>query len=194
MQPPHHEIPDMIDFAAGAGATLKLLDVIRLPDNEAFWKRRFVALDKVSEWLGSVAVHAEVETHPGGIGHPMQLYHLENGARVLVKDATRGAWYGDICHSCQFFPCHDAITALWITPDGKLKRCLTQDDHYVDLVELFQARVPTDLIQETICQVLSTYSQAVFMECPWTHLIPQRSEALEYIPMADTPLTIAQGA
>jgi len=169
------EVEAMIEFTAKVGATLKLLDVIRLIDNEEFWQRHFLPLSTVCKKLESVAIHVEVETHPGGIGHPMRLYHLANGARVLVKDATAGAWYGDICWNCPLFPCHDAITALWVTPDGKLKQCLTRDDHYVDLLRLLEEKAPSDEVNMLIQRVLRTYTEARFLPCPWASLIPTSS-------------------
>lgn len=167
------EIPAMIEYTARMGARLKLLDLIRLPGNEEFWQEHFMPLNTLCEQLEEIALRVEMKTHPGGIGHPMRLFHLRNGAHVLIKDATVGAWYGDICLSCSVFPCIDAITSLWITPDGKLKRCLTCDDRYVDLMGLIEEKASREKLEAAIKEVLRTYMDAQFLPCPWTHLIPQ---------------------
>jgi len=166
------EIPKMIEFTSPLGVTLKLLDVIRLPGNEAFWRRHFLPLGEICAELQHISVSMELETHPGGIGHPMRLYYLESGALVLVKDATAGAWYSDICSACKLFPCHDAITALWVTPDGKIKQCLTRDDDYVNLLGLIEEKAPAERLEEAIQRILDTYRNARFIKCPWTHLLP----------------------
>ena len=178
------EVPAMVRFAAEQHATLKLLDLIHVPDNEAFWRNHFVPLDSIACRLQQLAETVSIETHPGGIGHPMRLVLLRDGTRVLIKDATAGAWYGDICRDCPLYPCQDAITALWVTPDGKLKRCLTRDDHYIDVLSLLQHGAQSAAVDATVSPVFTSYATAQFQPCPWTDRLLSLPGKEDSLPLA----------
>jgi cyclic pyranopterin phosphate synthase len=55
---------------------------------------------------------------------------------VVFKDSRAGAWYGDICKDCVFFPCHDALMALRLTSDGRLQFCLLREDIAINLAPI----------------------------------------------------------
>ncbi len=142
------ELYDLVVFAETVGAdTLKLLDLIlelELDDDSFAYRLQSVVagksfvdlyypLDAFAQHMEGVAVDASVSRQPGGLGHPMSSFRMSSGLRVQIKDARRGAWYGDICNGCSLYPCHDAIMALRLTPDGKLQRCLSRADNLLDL-------------------------------------------------------------
>ena len=164
-----HEIPDLVEFAGEIGATLKLLDLIvdipAFPPTEpGFGRRHYFDLDPIRPMLAAGAVEMEVVYQPGGLGHPMPRFVMQNGATVLVKSSRTGAWYGDTCQTCPLFPCHDAIMAVRLTADGKLQRCLLRQDNLVDLLGLTRSDASTDQIDATIGQVLHTYRYAAFYD------------------------------
>ena len=139
------EIGDIIDFAAVEGvATLKLLDVIddldqgdetfaaRLRGIASDLARLYTDFDRIVPALEESA-HSVALLSQGDLGHPMLVYALESGLNVVVKDSTAGAWYGDVCNGCDYFPCHDALMALRLTADLRLQFCLLRSDNTIDL-------------------------------------------------------------
>lgn len=166
----HAEIPALIDFAGEFGAELKLLDLIDdIPGfppavvPPGFARDHYFDLDVVLESLRDRAVHSEIDTQPGGLGHPMPRFELASGATVLVKTSNEGAWYGEICAGCRFFPCHDALMAVRLTADGKLQYCLVRDDNLVDLRGMLD-RGRADDAEEAVRTALDVYARARFYD------------------------------
>ncbi|MGH3932979.1 MAG: hypothetical protein ACRDTF_23740 [Pseudonocardiaceae bacterium] len=99
--------------------TLKLLDVIKDLDAgaESFARRLaikrgraigdlYTLLDAIAAQFQQTAVSTETRTQ-GGLGHPMTVLTMPSGFEVVTKDSRAGAWYGDVCAECPFFPCRD---------------------------------------------------------------------------------------
>ena len=158
---------------AGRGVQeLKLLDVIQDLDvgAESFARRLskvrgttlkdlYVPLDGIVQLLRPQAISEKV-IRQGGLGHPMLSMRLMSGLTVTVKSHTAGAWYGSICHTCAYYPCHDALMALRLTADMRLQFCLLRDDAAVDLRPL--VALGDDALQTTISTALAVYEDAVF--------------------------------
>lgn len=141
------EIEALAAWCEAAGVTtLKLLDVIRDLDSgaESFARRLaikrggaaidslYVPLHEVAGRFREIAVSVETRSQ-GGLGHPMTVLTLPSGFEVVLKDSRAGAWYGDICRNCRFYPCHDALMALRLTADRRLQFCLLRDEITVPL-------------------------------------------------------------
>lgn len=92
----------------------------------------YVSLTPICELIKKKAVY-EAEVFQGGLGHPMNQYTLPSGLIITVKNSENGAWYGDSCNACRYFPCHDALMALRLTPDNKLQHCLLNEDNSFSL-------------------------------------------------------------
>jgi hypothetical protein len=102
-------------------------------------------------------------TQAGGLGTPMPEFIMPNGVKVIVRDSTIGSHYGDICKTCNLYPCQDGIMALRLTVNGKLQRCLYRDDNLIDLR-------PYDKkthLNPTIQKVLNTYIFSEFYPKAW---------------------------
>jgi GTP 3',8-cyclase len=133
------EIPALAEFAGHFNASLKLLDLIDdLPGFPSvtpagFARDRAFDLDSYIPLFAAQATDSDIDFQPGGLGHPMPRFKLPSGATVLIKSSNEGAWYGDVCEGCSFFPCHDALMAVRLTADGKLQYCLLREDNLVDL-------------------------------------------------------------
>lgn len=174
------ELPDLIRFSEEVGVdTLKLLDlIVDMSDpGESFAHRLavvapgrsfedlYLPLDQVAAYLSSIATSSNVSTQPGGLGHPMMSFRLASGLVVQVKDARRGAWYGDVCQECPRYPCHDALMALRLTSEGKLQRCLARSDNLLDLLTPVKGG-DIDTIDASIAVALGTYQNARFYKRP----------------------------
>jgi cyclic pyranopterin phosphate synthase len=166
------EIDDLVAFCEDAGVrTIKLLDVIRDLDDggESFARRLarlraarlrdlYLPLGPVAERIRRRAVAHEVRTQ-GALGHPMTVLRLASGLEVVVKDHQAGAWYGSICRSCRYYPCHDALMAVRLTADLRLQFCLLREDVAVDVRPLL--REPAALAKR-VGEVLDVYRSATF--------------------------------
>lgn len=143
------EINDIITFCEDKKIDeLKLLDMIKdldygresyvkrlkfiLGDPGASLEKLYLPLDGFAKILANKSKNYET-IYQGGLGHPMTLINLNSGLKVIVKDHQRGAWYGSICRKCKFYPCHDALMALRLTPDYRLQYCLLREDITADL-------------------------------------------------------------
>ena len=163
-----HEIPKMIEYAGKYGAVLKLLDLMNMPQEVKFLSQYYMPLNVVEEDLGRMALKSGIATPPGGIGTPMPIFEMPNGAVVMIKDARKGTWYGDTCKDCRYYKCQDALMALRITSDGCLQRCLLRNDNLVDLLSLLEGVVDQKVISATVKTVLQTYKGAVFHKEAWS--------------------------
>ena len=158
--------------------TLKLLDLILGIDSstdsfinrlERFFPNKtindlYYPLDNFIPVLQDYALSSSITYQPGKLGHPMDTFVMSTGLKVLLKDARKGAWYGDICHGCPFYPCHDALMALRLTADGKLQRCLAREDNLVSIIGSLDNSLGKK--DELIKSVLDTYSHAHYEPCP----------------------------
>lgn len=167
-----HEIEPLITECRRLGVhTLKLLDVITdlHSGGESFAGRlairRRTDLPQLYSPLGAVldglrqrADRVSRRTQ-GELGHPMTVLHFDDGFEVVFKDSQEGAWYGDICKDCVFFPCHDALMALRLTSDGRLQFCLLRDDIAIDLAPITQKTRADldDLVHRAIREYNSVY-------------------------------------
>ncbi|MEU7031487.1 radical SAM protein [Streptomyces sp. NPDC046275] len=146
------EIDALIDWCEEAGVdSVKLLDIIKdLAEGQESYERRlqikqklnlpdlYLPLEDLADGVRSRAVDEEV-VQQGGLGHPMTVFTLTSGMKVVIKDSTAGAWYGSVCRGCPLFPCHDALMALRLTADARLQFCLLREDATVDLAPLLDA-------------------------------------------------------
>ncbi|HEY7483627.1 MAG TPA: radical SAM protein [Streptosporangiaceae bacterium] len=164
------EIPALVDFAGEFGAELKLLDLIddvpgfsQTVTPPGFSRDRSFNLDTVLDRFRDEASYADLDTQPGGLGHPMPRFGMPSGATVLVKTANEGAWYGGICEGCRFFPCHDALMAVRLTAAGELQHCLLRDDNLVDVRSMIDAGRADDA-ELAIRSALDVYASARFFD------------------------------
>ncbi|MGQ0776169.1 MAG: radical SAM protein [Pseudonocardiales bacterium] len=153
--------------------TLKLLDVIKDLDAgaESFARRLavkrgraigdlYVPLDVIATRFSQTAVSTETRTQ-GGLGHPMTVLTMPSGFEVVTKDSRTGAWYGDLCAGCPFFPCHDALMALRLTADQRLQFCLLREDVTVPLANAL-ASGSDDELMRLVASAVETYASATF--------------------------------
>jgi cyclic pyranopterin phosphate synthase len=165
-----HEITAMIEFAGRLKCQIKFLDLI--VDIPAFpnvsnrfgkvGKDYYFDLREIIPSLQAQSSSSDVYFQPGGLGHPMNRYVMPSGATVIIKSSRAGAWHGDVCKGCKFFPCHDALMALRLTSDGKLQYCLLREDNLVDLLGLVEGGASQAEINLAMQGVLDTYRNAVF--------------------------------
>lgn len=180
------QVVELAEFCGNLGVhTLKLLDVIKDLDEgaESFARRLALKRGRRLEDLYMPLEHAadpfigheltrETRTQ-GGLGHPMTAITLNSGLEILLKDSVAGAWYGSICKSCVFFPCHDALMAIRLTADMRLQFCLLRGDNTVDLSQIVND--PRSL-EEAVNHALLPYARATF-HAPTTKSLPLAMEA-----------------
>jgi cyclic pyranopterin phosphate synthase len=169
------EIPALIAFCQATGVhSLKLLDVIGdLDGGQEFNSRRlfrqtkarklaelYAPLPAIAEELKSNATGWEIQ-HQGDLGHPMTVLTMPGGLRVIVKDSTKGAWYGNVCSGCKFYPCHDALMALRLTADLRAQVCLLREDLATDLASLIKTRNAA-MLKNVLSGICRTYDSAEF--------------------------------
>jgi len=192
-----NEIPSMIEFCRKIGAGLKLLDLIS--DITEFTRSRLAyasnhyddLVDVITVLQGNGA--SPVTSHSeGGLGHPMATFHTTGGPPVRVKTAHSGAWYGDICRGCPHFPCHDALMALRLTPDGKLQRCLLRSDNLIDLLTPLRSGLGSRVIRDKIVEALATYRSAQFYD--HQQIMRLRADTMPFAGSADHPVAVAEGS
>ncbi|MFD7614382.1 radical SAM protein [Streptomyces sp. NPDC059828] len=145
------EVGRLIEFCEAAGVhSVKLLDIIKdLGESGESFARRleikrrlrlpdlYVPLGELADGIRARAVGEEV-VQQGGLGHPMTVFTMPSGTKVVIKDSNAGAWYGSVCRGCALFPCHDALMALRLTADARLQFCLLREDVTVDLAPLLE--------------------------------------------------------
>jgi cyclic pyranopterin phosphate synthase len=155
--------------------TLKLLDVIKDLDAgaESFARRLaikrgraisdlYVPLDAIAAQFSQNAVSTETRTQ-GGLGHPMTVLTMPSGFEVVTKDSRAGAWYGEVCNGCPFFPCHDALMALRLTADRRLQFCLLREDITVPLADALATDDDAELTA-LVQRAVETYASATFRQ------------------------------
>jgi len=159
------DIPNMVDFVRElGGGTIKLLDLIDdIPDfkESSQIRQHSVSIEEIIDGIRNQALEEKTKTAPGGLGHPMLSLALKGNVEVLIKSANAGAFYGDTCNGCTNFPCHDALMALRLTPDGKLQRCLLRNDNLLDLHGAVTENNVAE-INNIINAAITTYKTAEF--------------------------------
>lgn len=167
------EVPDMIRYCERNGIkTLKLLDVIKdLHSGTEGYRSRLASLHggslqdlytpirPLAEKLRAKAVKTRT-VNQGGLGHPMLSLQMPSGLEIVMKDHSAGAWYGRKCDNCRYFPCHDALMGLRLTPDNRLQYCLLRDDVFVDLRPSLIS--PTNGLVGVVRGALSVFESAIF--------------------------------
>jgi cyclic pyranopterin phosphate synthase len=160
------ELPALVAFAGELGSTLKLLDLIDDLDafDQGFGKQYYIDPTELIDEIRMTAVHEDWDYQPGEIGHPMRRFEMPNGATVVVKSASEGAFYNldDVCGGCPYYPCHDALMALRLTPSGKLQRCLLRDDNLVDLRNMCNRPHDERRLAAEIDAAIRTFSTASY--------------------------------
>lgn len=122
-------------------------------------KDLYMPLSELSQLLRKIAISEKI-VYQGNLGHPMNEFVLKSGLRITVKDANNGAWYGIICKKCPYYPCHDALMALRLTPDSNLQYCLLNSDYRFSLKNLSRNE-----IEQIVANTLSLYRDAKFESC-----------------------------
>jgi cyclic pyranopterin phosphate synthase len=95
----------------------------------------------------------------------MTVLETQKGLRVIVKDSQAGAWYGNVCQGCKFYPCHDALMALRLTADMRAQVCLLREDITVDLAQLIKSR-NAPMLRNVLAGICRTYETAQFVSNP----------------------------
>lgn len=168
------EILNLVDYCGRVGVrTLKLLDVIddldqgeesfarRLRDVAPSLRHLYTGFDEITAAL-EIAASTHSVRHQGDLGHPMRSFVMPGGLEVLVKDSRAGAWYGNLCSGCNFYPCHDALMALRLTADNRLQFCLLQSTTAIDLSAALA--LPSDeALHEAVVQAVGQYRDTWFV-------------------------------
>lgn len=168
-----HEIAGLIAECRRLGVhTLKLLDVITdlHTGSESFARRlaiqRRMRLAELYSPLGVVLDDLKRQASnvsrctQGELGHPMTVLCFSDGFEVVFKDSREGAWYGEICKGCTFFPCHDALMALRLTSDGRLQFCLLRDKIAINLAPI--TAKSTAELDTLVHEAIKEYSYVYF--------------------------------
>lgn len=168
------ETEALVDFCEDLGvSTVKFLDVIQDLDVgiENFVGRLhlagaksvrefYIPLSELAQKFKNRAIDISLMSQ-GAFGHPMEIFTLPSGMKLLFKDSTAGAWYGTICRNCLHYPCHDALMALRLTADFRLQFCLLGDEFAVDLRPHFN--VGLEAIRAELEKALDVYESATFV-------------------------------
>jgi cyclic pyranopterin phosphate synthase len=160
-----NQLDGLIDIANQVGARLKLIDFMDVNDAD-FWESQYAPFKPIRDDLEKRAVETKTLQPPGGLGTPMPQYTLENGTKVLMRDATVGTNYHESCKNCVSYPCQDALISLRITHDGKLKRCLIRNDNLVDILEPLRAGNLT-VVRERLYDSFKILSDAEYIPNAW---------------------------
>ncbi len=166
-----NQIDSIIDFCeSNQIKELKLLDIIedlndykenissQNEEKDSKLRNLYISLKPIVDHLRNLSLNEQI-VYQGGLGHPMNEFLLKSGLRIIVKNSDNGAWYGDICKTCSFFPCHDALMALRLTPDCSLQFCLLNKDTNISLLNLTESE-----IDDVIRQALNVYHNAYFID------------------------------
>ena len=170
------EVMRLVTFCETVGvASLKLLDVIEDLDggtefNTVRLRRKgqvlrleelYLPLEQISQTLRETASSVAIQTQ-GDLGHPMSVFTMPSGLKVIVKDSQQGSWYGPICAGCPHFPCHDSLMAVRLTADLRAQFCLLRDEITVDLSDAIRSRDQATL-DDALGEVLDVYAEAEFV-------------------------------
>ena len=140
MQSNKNQLEGLLNIAEETGSELKLIDAmdILMEDYKWVnfsWRSEYLHLSYIVDTLKERTVQRNFSYPPGGLGTPMITLTLNNGVKVLLRDATVGTNYDlATCGSCKYYPCQDALISLRLTHDGHLKKCLIRNDNLVDVI------------------------------------------------------------
>jgi cyclic pyranopterin phosphate synthase len=166
MKQNYKKIDKMMELASKYNAELKLLDLLSFQTKAKFWKENFILLDESEENLSKNSIKKEIVIPEGGYGVPMTKYIFKNGLKVLVKNSSKGAFYGDICNDCKYFPCQDGFYGLRITHDSKLKPCWPRDDLSIDIIKSVKNR-DTESTKTAFNGIISIFKSSKFHKKEW---------------------------
>lgn len=159
------QVDGLIDLAYKTGSSLKFIDFMDIGDKR-LWAKEYSPPKEIASYLEKEALEVKWAYSFGGLGTPLPKYKLKNGVEVRIKDATIGTNYHESCKSCRNYPCQDALVALRITYDGKLKQCLIRDDNLVDVLMPLKEN-KTELVREILQNFYNNFAQARFYPNAW---------------------------
>ncbi|GHU57370.1 GTP 3',8-cyclase [Bacteroidia bacterium] len=165
------EIEDFIHYLERfKNVSWKILDYMILPNQFIDDNKYYLNLQTILPLFQSSDTEELLfDTQAGGLGIPMRTFKTKNGMIISVKDSTVGNHYGDICKSCNNYPCQDGIMALRLTVDGKLQRCLYREDTLIDLKPFMYSN--ENVLQALIEKALTTYINSKFVSNVWSNKI-----------------------
>lgn len=135
-----NQVKPMIEFATETNSSLKLIDLIHLPEIENFWHEEYLNFNEIRSLLKEIgAEYIGKEEAPGGVGAPLSEFKLPDNTQIVIKDSTQGTFYHETCNDCTNYPCQDALISVRLTHDGRLKRCLIRNDNLVDILPLIRS-------------------------------------------------------
>ncbi len=115
------EVPEAIDFAQEAAATLQIIEFQPiLPENYAYWKRFHYNPAPMENELHRKAV--AIYENPL---HKRRKYKMKKDGHTYNVEIVRPMHNSSFCKNC---------TRLRVTADGKLKPCLLRNDNLVDII------------------------------------------------------------
>ena len=100
------EVEQMIRFAWETGATLKLIDFMKLDYSPKLkWEDLFVDFSLLTTHLemNLKLKYLGIERPVGGLGTPQLLFETQDGTKVLFRDAQVGTNYHESCKQCNFY-------------------------------------------------------------------------------------------
>lgn len=185
------QIEPMLALVTEIGdVTLKILELVyyEYPGYE-FWQRNFVSMDEVIPIVRRHSEESAWTAPPGNIGSPSPVFHLQNGARVIIKDGKVGTSYASICDGCPLFPCQDGLYGLTLTHEGYLKMCKHRTDLYIPLFEMRDGEriVTDDTINRGLAEALKRYKGLYFQE-GWKPELVERHKDTHLV--KPTPLVV----
>jgi len=155
------EIQALVDYCVTNNIKqLKFLDVIDDLQDDESQKRcdlhnLFLPLTYISNNISQIASQSEI-IYQGGLGHPMNKYTLSSGLEIVIKNSQNGAWYGEECKQCRYFPCHDALMAMRLCPDKVFQMCLLNREKNISYDDTSR--------KENFLKMLNIFKNAHFVE------------------------------
>ncbi len=164
------EVEQMIRFTREIGATLKLIDFMKINSSlKLKWEDLFVDFSLLSTYFEKNLnmKYIGIEEPVGGLGTPQLSFETQDGTKVLLRDAQVGTNYHESCKQCKFYPCHDALISMRITHNGHIKRCLIRDDNLVNIrTPLEEGNI--EKVSELIYQSYSILSNSEYWPHKWS--------------------------
>ncbi|MEM0021597.1 MAG: GTP 3',8-cyclase MoaA [Fervidicoccaceae archaeon] len=130
MRSNREELPQLINFAAGIGADMNIIELIPLGTPLPVYNReheKFDGLERILVELGGTSKLKKFQNRPS--------YVLPNGTEVTL---IRGYGNPNLCEGC---------TRLRITPEGRIKTCLFVEEPYIDFLRPIKERDSRGVIE-----------------------------------------------